>query len=586
MPPSPQLFDDSALPSWLSAAASAPLAGPGAAPQPLAGTTAWSQGAGAPSGSPFEVPGGTYGLPGQSLLDTSALPQWLGGPAGEREHAAPEPALGGDGMRAHALVDERSLPLWLRQEPSVSADAPAPGAVSQWLASPATDEPLPTWLNQVYAAAQVPRVPVPNPVAAPWETPNAGAPPSLGTMAGSQLLDDTALPEWLQAAGAPGASSAFPAPAPFPTQGQPQPAGPSGPFAAPIGGAGDASIGIPSGSQPFAFGGVVPLVSPSESRDWSSGSLAGPASPAGSQPSGGLSRGFPGFLGQSGSPAGPAASPLSASMASPGGSGTLASGAFPATPDAAGEGGGERFSASDLIDPDVLPEWVHQQGPAAEPVFSSTQGWTSKQPAASPGYSAPATFGQLPNAGGWAEARGAAAAAPLDETNLPPWLRHDQPPAVYAPDGAGEMYSGGRGRAGVPQSELPPWLRSGNGGGGEYPNGGPYEADGGGEQWGWGANAQAAGWGADARGYAAQPPSPDYAAGWNDQAAGGAESVTHYADRFRDEVPGAQRPFGYEYDHSSLTEDYQPGAPGGAGQPAWDDQPPRSHRRRRWFGRN
>jgi hypothetical protein len=562
------LFDDAALPAWLRTAAGGQSADARPAPaadgwgqsradlgsswnqpmSPLMPSASAMPGAAQPyQPTPGTSPGG--GMSAQSLLDTSSLPRWLGGAPTDHGPAVPAAALGGDGMSAGSLVDERSLPLWLRQEPpSPSVEAPPPGAVSQWLAAPVTDEPLPTWLNQVYASAQVPRVEMPAPVSPPWGAPPSGAAPVMGSVAAGQLVDDTALPDWLRAQAGP------PAPA--------RPAEATG------GG--------------FQAPGAAAAPSP-----WSRpGGLAGAG---GVEASAG--RGYGGWSGERGAPQ-PFQQPASASP------GSFVS---PAAPVPGSDPGPSRFSASDLIDPEGLPPWVHQEHETTQTVFSSSSGWTSKQPAYPPGGAAPSSAGNSfwsasgSGAGGYGEAGplgersdGAGPAwdghGPAGEANLPPWLVAGGSPMAGAspsPLDAGAPVSGGARRpaqAVIPDAELPPWLRQ------RSPAGQPADRS-------YGAAAQEMGRGrVHARPIgepAAAPgmPPADYDAQWGEPPAfQDREPAEHYADRFADELPGAARPFGYEYDHGGSPGRSGSRTPYPAGGAAWDEPPPEK-RRKRWFGR-
>ncbi|MGH2516846.1 MAG: hypothetical protein ACRDHP_14425 [Ktedonobacterales bacterium] len=189
------------------------------------------------------APASEAGISGRSLLDPSALPAWMGGqPASYAPSATGMPSNPG-GMSAQSLVDEAALPQWLRAEPNVPAAPPppsygmpgAPGApppprTSSWLAAPVSAEPLPQWLNQVYADANVARM-EPRPAGPPmtggvsgrlhspeygaagsgYGTANYGGSPangsqnlSGGTVSASDFVDESALPDWLKSQGAVG----------------------------------------------------------------------------------------------------------------------------------------------------------------------------------------------------------------------------------------------------------------------------------------------------------------------------------------------------------------------------------------------
>lgn len=556
------LFDESALPDWLQAAATGqPLPSQPAPRQPMGGFAPASPpaayGAPAPQAAPrtpSAFPGiesvgwqnrpptamqsapADGGMAAHSLLDASALPAWLGGPPTGHGPAAPTPALGGDGMAANSLVDERSLPAWLRQQPNTPANPePAPGAVSQWLAAPVTDEPLPSWLSQVYTSAAVPRLEAGPSPAAPWSAPAPG-----GAAAG-QLVDESALPDWLRAQAGPGMNM------------------PASPGIAPFASA-------PSPSAPF--GGAI------------FGAASPPAAPAGSW--GGNAWG--GVM--------DAPSPGAFATEQPPTSGA--------------------FSASDLIDPNALPPWARQERAPAEPVFNSSTGWSTHEPAvAAPAGGAFAwpPAAQAPNAGfgagnafppafggddraqitgSWNPGGFNPAASLVDESNLPAWLRPAGAPADVRASGAqaGEWHHAGSqpsmvtgssawaGRSGqvavIPDDELPPWLRGNAGGGagqargeqrgglpGAAPARGPVSP---GVPGNWGAPPQEAEW-----------PAPP-----------GSQPDGHYADRFADERPGNSGVFSYAYDYANDPDfgDFDVPPP-----PAPEADEPGGKERKRRFGR-
>ena len=247
------LFDDSALPDWLRAAAgqqppagygpgglggaadyggvAAPNPMPNPMPSPMNGGPSNGYGPNGPSGpgapyapfapdpyapdpfmplgaaSPFQAtpPNGIAAaalggaMPAQSLFDAGALPTWLGGTATPSTPALPESPAGASGLAANSLVDPNALPTWMRESPQAAAEPsglPAAGTVSEWLASPVTDEPLPGFLDQIYAAADVPRLDQAS--ASPWSVPPTPG-PAMGAVPGEQIVDESALPAWLQA---------------------------------------------------------------------------------------------------------------------------------------------------------------------------------------------------------------------------------------------------------------------------------------------------------------------------------------------------------------------------------------------------
>jgi hypothetical protein len=292
------------------------------------------------------APPSQAGVSGRSLLDSGALSGWLGGQPGASAHSVNGMPSNPAGMPAQSLVDESALPQWLHAEPSAPVrDAPngvgrsfAPETPnsSNWLASPAAAEELPPWLNQIYTDANVPRT-EPRPAGLPmaggipggpgaqgapgapgygvpaYGTPDFGTPLargtghlSGGTVAASDFVDESALPDWLKSQGAvENAQQAAISPSAYapPAPSAYLPAAPIPPV----------SAGLPSGTVPEHR--VAPLYQPT-----------GEAS----------------------------------------------------------DGSQAHFAASDLIDPSALPSWVAAQEPPPVQSFSSTTGWTVKQPAASP----------------------------------------------------------------------------------------------------------------------------------------------------------------------------------------------------------
>lgn len=232
------LLDDSVLPDWLrNAPTGVDIAAEQTIRQPIIGnqqpampgvTPAAAPGFGMPSENPRaggdpmanafpgieqaaiqnQPPQMGGGLAGSALFDANALPSWLGGQQTAASAGASTGMQPGDGMSAQSLIDEHALPEWLRaQAPAAAPAAPSFGApqpaIAQSLATSASAEPLPTWLNQVYSDAQVPRVPaapaqqgIPAASQAPTAMPRVQA-----GLPASQFVDESALPSWLKAQG-------------------------------------------------------------------------------------------------------------------------------------------------------------------------------------------------------------------------------------------------------------------------------------------------------------------------------------------------------------------------------------------------
>ena len=267
------LFDESALPDWLRQATTGydvgqqPTAYQPVAPQPAYGGPA--QYSAMPTG-PAYAPGGYAGYPppppqrggrsgglaqspypgasqasafpsldmagahpannaggmsARGLIDSGALPGWLGGQPSQMPASSNSSFPGGNGMSAQSLIDETALPQWLRAQPAAPAQ-PVPQQrvnpvlpAGSWAAPATADEPLPTWLNQVYMDANVPRV---EPARAPsdWLSPRqpsapliSSSAPAEGRLSASAFVDESALPEWLKSQGGLPAQAALP-PAP------------------------------------------------------------------------------------------------------------------------------------------------------------------------------------------------------------------------------------------------------------------------------------------------------------------------------------------------------------------------------------
>jgi hypothetical protein len=435
------LFDESALPDWLKEAAGNDIGQQPTAYQPAqTPSAAYGSGMaqppmGAPYGySPYAAPqppstqgfppsppdprwpapagafpsienagsfsaGGPSGaLNAPSLIDPNALPSWLAG--GQPQQA---PGSGGlnrsGGMSANSLVDEAAVPQWLRAvppsqaSPSAAAYANAP-APAPWTSTAAADEPLPTWLKQVYVEANVPQSDkLQTPAGFSAGQPMGAGEPGMGAVAASSFVDESALPDWLRSAGA------------APTRG---------------------NVGYQGAAPPATA--LQQHMSPTYVPEGAAGGGDHSEHAAGS------------------------------------------------------------FAASDLIDPAMLPSWVHGQDPPPQPSFSSTSGWTSRQHAVSlPGTGATRAPGAGESSsslryGGEGYGNGAAGSGMLmDESNLPVWMRGGQdrraepdmdtgwnaagysdqyPSATFESESLDSSDARRRGPP-IPSEELPNWLRTG-----------------------------------------------------------------------------------------------------------------------------
>jgi hypothetical protein len=139
----------------------------------------------------------------RALIDDRALPAWMNQPMPATSASATNGLR--EGLDARSLIDEGALPQWLRGQ--------QPGQNGQWNAGPVAQEPLPAWLAQPPAQAG----PF-GPAAGPAPMSSGGVPPLRAqSMAGGQLADESALPEWLRIQGSsagmssPAARQAMPA---------------------------------------------------------------------------------------------------------------------------------------------------------------------------------------------------------------------------------------------------------------------------------------------------------------------------------------------------------------------------------------
>ncbi|MGZ3636526.1 MAG: hypothetical protein ACXVCX_01665 [Ktedonobacterales bacterium] len=431
--PAGSLFDESALPDWMRQAGGQSPAAPAAPYQQMPGSPGAgyggyqgyqppSQPAPQPPSSAFPsidragvfqpAPQPQGGLAGQSLLDPAALPQWLGGQAGSPAQSGYGGASPSGGMAAQSLVDESALPQWLRAQP----DAPTPAAPSMPAFGAAAPAQAGGW-NAAPAAEE----PLP-----PWL---------------SQVYSDAKVPR----------TDALH------QQASANPWGANGGYRSSVSGplAGGSGAGRAGGVPQSDTGGVPAsqFVDESALPEWLRAQGAAPI-PAGAQP-----------------PASPMSpmSPMPASdaRAIP----SYVPSASAGTPDA--RPGGMSFSASDLIDPDMLPQWARGENgsaaagnnPPQQATFSSTAGWTSN------GSSVPGS-GILPppppapstSAASWQHS-GASDRLPAWQSELSSGQGASRSYGASLP-GSGQLlddgarFGGGRRQGGgIPQEELPPWLQ-------------------------------------------------------------------------------------------------------------------------------
>jgi hypothetical protein len=398
---SPTSEDDNA-PAWLRALRDqrqgeifgAPPTYAGATPTPAAGADNWQppatngqyagNGAGAPPGEWRQPPAaGQPGYARATIFNEQNFPDWLqngqaqmdngyqpppapgdygANPAGQQWNggydagggwgqAAP---FGGDGagdhsVRAREFVEEDALPLWLRTQPDNTPPAPAFGAPNG-----ASGTAPGGWSNSPSHPQSRPDL--------------AAAPPAGQAFAAVDLVDEAALPEWLRSSPASNPAST----PPFSTPANPPSAAPQAPW---NGGMFSAQPAQPA--QPAAGWGAAPA--------WSN--------PNGAPPAWGAAPNGPG---------------QNIDQVETGRWPANGNGAPGGTPPA----GEPQFSASDLIDPNLLA-WLTQQGPQppayGQPPVAPPSPWVSPQGGADPnayggnGYGAPAGENPWPgyDGAGW-----------------------------------------------------------------------------------------------------------------------------------------------------------------------------------------
>jgi hypothetical protein len=458
------LINEYALPEWLRNAAHSGALPPTAEPRGIA------QGTGALGGRGWESP--------QQPTGNGPLPSPDARGSGQATYrqppspytGVPPSPVGSGSLGAHHLFDESALPEWLKG-----------GAAGQDSDLPAASVQVP--YGQVgygAAGAGAPVGPIPDPgnLAAPAATAfpsieragsfQAPLSPESG-LSGTSLIDSNALPQWLsgrpggpaqvnygrdQARGIPGSSLVDENALPQWLRNE-QPVPPNQAASSTWNGSQAGNQSMPSWlNQGYADVRTPHMESSyAQSSAWTgypTPMAAGqPANPAESYLPGTLAAGefvdeaaLPEWLrSQSGIPG-------TAGMAPPSGtvsagppkigaqsSGHVAPNLQEASLLANGSAAGT-FSASDLIDPSALPDWVRESeaGPAAS--FSSTAGWTNRQPVPP----APETP--------WSD----------QPAGAPAWPTAKQPAPNSAVNSMNASSAEPRYAAPIPQGELPSWL--------------------------------------------------------------------------------------------------------------------------------
>jgi hypothetical protein len=403
------LVNEDALPEWLRSAANSDAPPTRPAPPDFPGTGSLSY---APHGQPPAArpptPTGSGSLRANNLFDESALPEWLRtGAAGQNpvlpptsRQAPSTPVQGGYSAPLEGTPMGPTGPMGQVGAPR----APGPYAANafpgieqagsfQSPAAPQSGMPAPSLIDTNALPQWLSGRPEADRNYSGYGRDAYGRDASLGIPAGS-LVDENALPQWLRSE-QPGAPN--------------QPAASSPWNASPA-----AHESMPSWlNQGYSDARGVPRMdtSPAQSSAWNSyiptgtGSLGQTVQPAPGTVPGTIAAGE--FIDESALPEW---------LRSQGG-GAAASGVLPQAQPASGAppntgASSTTFSASDLIDPSALPEWV--RGPDAGPTatFSSTSGWTSRQPV--PPAPEPAS-----------------PVIPRDE--LPPWLMAESGAAPASP---------------------------------------------------------------------------------------------------------------------------------------------------------
>ncbi len=419
------------------------------------------------SGPPLNQSAG--GFSAGSLIDKSALPEWLQRPdqsasaparpqepnplmpsrsfdtpqtgastpgaAGQSGSSSPAPLPSASSpFDGASLVDEASLPDWLRSS-SETEPLPLPFTVSESVgrvtfgsenkssaapagdAGAADDDALPEWLQRVYSEANVPPL--------DEDKPSAFSGPQ--KISGSDLLDARSVPNWIKEAAQTSPLANISDILAFTPPANP-PEGASGAGAQP---APPAPTSGPLSAQSLIDEGELPEWLRNMGHEGASSSALEPGAAREGSASGIFSAAelvdthmLPAWMKESEPPSGAAGS-----MQPPGASGSVSG----------------LFSAAELIDTHALPAWLQDQDPKAAP--SSTSG--------------------AENAGPTGSASGLFSASELvDTAALPVWMKAQESPgapqAAAAPESAGPTGSAsGLFSAAelVDTAALPVWLK-------------------------------------------------------------------------------------------------------------------------------
>jgi hypothetical protein len=197
------LIDEGTLPNWMRSERS-DARGNTATNSPNPTYSAPS-----PTPAPDPVKGSSKGFQAQSLIDEKSLPSWMKSGSAPSPTPSPDPVRGpSEGFQAQSLIDEKSLPSWMQAGNQVADPPTSPGGLSA--SSLVQPDNLPDWMKTLQQ--QQPSTKQPN--AAPVNQPGRGAPafsspeqptrpPSSVTsgFAARDLIDQQSLPSWMKPQG-------------------------------------------------------------------------------------------------------------------------------------------------------------------------------------------------------------------------------------------------------------------------------------------------------------------------------------------------------------------------------------------------
>ncbi|HEX7736370.1 MAG TPA: hypothetical protein VF458_16065 [Ktedonobacteraceae bacterium] len=373
--------------------------------------------------------GPASGFQAGSLIDERSLPSWM------RESQASEQAGAVQNVSAHSLVDQQNLPPWIKD---LNQSAQAPGAPANPYSLPAQTQAPPRGLP---GQAPVTSPSVPSAPNVPQTPPASDAPLAQGFSA-HDLLDMKSMPSWMSGSQGPGQGPGAPPTRPVPTgqgfsagelidqrsvpqwmkdlQGQEQ-SDPQSAMGVPVNGSGQmwgtqgqqgtvSDEGMPAGS----------LLDKNSMPSWLK-----EIQPGGSQ----------------------VQTPQSAQQGFSAGS-LMDAGAMPPwlkdmqpdasqaqTPPFAAQNAEQSFSANSLLDAGAMPSWMREGAQGTQGVQGLQGGMPLPQPTAQ-------------NAG-----EGFSANSLLDAGAMPSWMRE----GAQGPQGAGQGMAAG---SLIDMNAMPAWMRN------------------------------------------------------------------------------------------------------------------------------